>query len=110
MVNNHRLESDEFFTLTLVNDSFESDIALGLQSANVTILDDDCKFTYYVWSYEIIFCSTVVAVGLDSIDYLVEEGQEVRVCAQLMSSRSSCIVSFPFSVVVHTENETGMIF
>ena len=48
MVNNHRLESDEFFTLTLVNDSFESDIALGLQSANVTILDDDCKFTYYV--------------------------------------------------------------
>ena len=49
-------------------------------------------------------------MGLDSIDYLVEEGQEVRVCAQLMSSRSSCIVSFPFSVVVHTENETGMIF
>ena len=47
---------------------------------------------------------------LDSINYLVEEGQEVRVCAQLMSSRSSCIVSFPFSVVVHTQNETGMIF
>ncbi|CAI8040290.1 Proprotein convertase subtilisin/kexin type 9 [Geodia barretti] len=85
-VNNHQVETDESFTLTLVNNSFESDIELAMMSANVTILDDD-----------------VASVGLEHTDYSVEEGQEVRVCARLMTSRGSCTVSFPFSVVVNTE-------
>ena len=45
-VNNHQVETDESFTLTLVNNSFESDIELAMMSANVTILDDDGEFTY----------------------------------------------------------------
>ena len=47
-------------------------------------------------------------MGLEHTDYSVEEGQEVRVCARLMTSRGSCIVSFPFSVVVNTEYGSGM--
>ena len=46
MVNNHQVETDESFTLTLVNNSFESDIELAMMSANVTILDNDGEFTY----------------------------------------------------------------
>ena len=43
MVNNQQLESDEFFSLSLINNNSDSDIVLGVMSANVTIVDNDGK-------------------------------------------------------------------
>ena len=40
-------------------------------------------------------------------EYLVEEGFQARVCARLSSFNDDCPVSFPFSVVINTENGTG---
>ena len=40
-------------------------------------------------------------------EYLVEEGFQARVCARLSSFSYDCPVSFPFSVVINTENGTG---
>ena len=40
-------------------------------------------------------------------EYLVEEGFQARVCARLSSFNYDCPVSFPFSVVINTENGTG---
>ena len=48
-------------------------------------------------------------VGLENTDYTVSEsGRVVQVCAVVVSESSSCVITFPFSIIISTGDITGM--
>ena len=48
-------------------------------------------------------------VGLEKADYTVSEsGRVVQVCAVVVSESSSCVITFPFSIIISTGDISGM--
>ena len=57
----------------------------------------------------LIISLAAAVVGLEKTDYTVSEsGRVVQVCAVVVSESSSCVITFPFSIIISTGGISGM--